>query len=100
MACLDWRVGGLERARQTYAAGRLLQRHPELAADDLLTAIVCGERERVERLLEASAAAASAPVCPRGWPPILYLANARLPFAAASENAVAIARALLDRGAD
>jgi ankyrin repeat protein len=100
MASLDWRVGGPQRAMQRQAAGRILRRHPEVARDSLYTAVVCGDLEEVERILRERPEAASEAGGPRGWPPLLYLCNARLPIDAASGNAVAIARALLDRGAD
>ena len=101
MACLDWAVGGPDRAHHMYAAARLLQRHPEIARENLLTAVVCGDIDRVEQILAERPAAASEFGGPRGWPPLLYLCNARLPHAGAwSDNAVAIARLLLDRGAD
>src|SRR5262249_1053987 len=100
MACLDWRVGGPQRAIHLFAAGRILKRHPEIAGDGIYTAVVCGEGEEVERILAERPQAASEPGGPRGWPPLLYLCNARLPLAADGDNAVAVARALLDRGAD
>jgi ankyrin repeat protein len=100
MACLDWAVGGPERQMHTAAAGRLLQRHPELAREHFLTAVICGDVDEVERVLAARPAAAVEACGPRGWPPLLYLANARLPGTDWAENAVAIARALLDRDAD
>ncbi len=100
-ACLDWAVGGPDRDYHTHAAGRLLARHPEIARDNLFTAVACGDLAGVERLLAERPAAATESGGPRGWPPLLYLCNARLPRPDAwSDNAVAIARALLDRGAD
>jgi ankyrin repeat protein len=100
MACLDWAVGGPERRMHTQAAGRLLKRHPELARAHFLTAVVCGDLDEVERVLAVRPAAAVEAGGARGWPPLLYLANARLPGTAWAENAVPIARVLLDRGAD
>ena len=100
MACLDWAVGGPERWMHTEAAGRLLKRHPELARAHFLTAVVCGDLVEVEHVLADRPAAALEAGGPRGWPPLLYLANARLPGTAWAENAAAIARVLLDRGAD
>jgi ankyrin repeat protein len=101
MACLDWAVGGPDRARHMHAASRLLQRHPDIAHDNIFTAVVCGEIEHVERLLSERPAAASERGGPRGWPPLLYLCSARLPATARwSDRALVIARALLDRGAD
>jgi len=119
-ASLDWRVGGSARSSATHAAERLLRRHPEIARDNIYTAVVCGELGHVERLLADDSEAASRNGGPRNWPPLLYLCSARLSDRSASafaapplrrdedasalhqsaDNAVAIARALLDRGAD
>lgn len=102
MACLDWRTGGPDRATQMHTAARLLTRHPAIARDSIYTAVVCGDLERVERLLTEQPEAATEPGGPRGWPPLLYLCKARLTSASnpPSNSAVAVARALLDRGAD
>ena len=101
MACLDWAIGGPDRLRHTHAATRLLQRHPEIAHLAIWTAVACGELEEVQRLLAAQPRAASEVGGPRGWPPLLYLCSARLAAPGPwSENAVAIARTLLDHGAD
>ncbi len=55
----------------------------------------------MRRILAERPALASEPGGPRAWPPLLYLCNARLPEPGPwSDNAVAIARALLDSGAD
>lgn len=101
MACLDWRVSGRQRVAQSHAAGRLLARHPEIAQENLYTAVVCGALDEVLRILAERPAAASEAGGPRGWPPLLYLCDARLPGEGNwSEHAPAIARALFDRGAD
>lgn len=101
MACLDWCVGGPQRSIQTNAAGRLLSRHPEVAGEDIYTAVVCGELDQVRRLLVTEPSLASAAGGPRAWPPLLYLCSARLPEAGKwSDHAVAVARALLEHGAD
>ena len=101
MACLDWRVGGPERTWQMHAAGRLLRRHPEIVRDSIYAAVVCGALDEVQRILAERPTAASEPGGPRAWPPLLYLSAARLPDDGPwSDNVVAIARALLDRGAD
>lgn len=101
MACLDWAVGGPDRLRHMHAAERLLARHPEIARHHFLTAVVCGDADEVERVLAERPAAATEIGGPRGWPPLLYLCSTRFPSPGPwSENAVRIARALLDRGAD
>jgi ankyrin repeat protein len=99
-ACLDWRVGGSQRATWTQDAGRLLERNPELARASIYTAVACGELDEVRRILDERPEAANEIGGPRSWPPLLYLCSARLPQPAASESSVAIARLLLDRGAD
>src|SRR5262249_23362815 len=86
----------------------------------LSTSIVCGDLAEVERALarrpQAASEQSSAPsparagvggsgdldrdLGPKGWEPLLYLCFTRLPLAAANDNAVAIARALLSAGAD
>jgi ankyrin repeat protein len=81
------------------AAMRLLSRHPDIAHANVFTSAVCGDLERVQRLLDVQPGVASEPGGPRKWPPLLYLCNARLDVAV-QEHAVAIARTLLDAGAD
>ena len=120
-ACPDHHVRGVgdfRRARHT--ALRLLDRFPDLATANLPAEIVCGDLDAVrEALAEDPGLArrrteAPAPgredvgrsgdlyrdLGPKGWEPLLYLCYARLPLPAAEANAVAIATALLDAGAD
>jgi ankyrin repeat protein len=100
-ACPDHSVRGAPaHVRAIHTAGRLLERYPEIARDSFYTAIVCGDREAVERVLVERPEAVNQKGGPKGWEPLLYLCFTRLFLPAVSENAVAIARALLDRGAD
>lgn len=100
-ACPDHHVRGAPaRTSAWHTAGRLLRRHPELARDGIHTAVACGELAEVERLLAERPRLAVERGGPKGWEPLLYLCFARLPHAAAGEHAVAIARLLLDHGAD
>lgn len=80
------------------AAARLLARSPELRAHSLCTAVATGDRAAVERRLAADPAAAGRKGGPLDWEPLLSLAYIRLPGGDA--EALAIARVLLDRGAD
>jgi len=77
---------------------RILRRTPEIALDSIHTAVICGDLAEVERRLAQDPSAATAKGGPLDWEPLLYLAYGRLP--GTSENAVAIARLLLDHGAD
>jgi ankyrin repeat protein len=81
---------------------------------------VCGEIEEVEGILHDQPQLANAKASPQGrdrsgpggsydfltdlggkdWTPLLFLCFTRLPLAKANDNAVAIARLLLDHGAD
>jgi uncharacterized protein len=81
-------------------ATHILRKHPDVARFSLHTAVVGGDLAEVERRLAHDSAAASAAAGPKNWQPLQYLCYARLPLAEASEHAVAIARALLDAGAD
>jgi len=100
-ACWDHHVHGKGDHRMyDCAAGRLLAQHPEIARDSLYTAVVCGDLEEVERILSERPEAACEPGGSRGWTPILYLCYARFSHSSTIDNALAIARALLDRGAN
>lgn len=82
------------------AAQRLLARDPSIARDSLYTAVVCGERDEVARILAERPEAARQRGGVRGWTPILYLAYTRFTHQPTIENALSIARLLLDHGAD
>jgi ankyrin repeat protein len=100
-ACPDWRMGGGPyQTMHRHTAERILRRHPDIAYANVYTRVVCGDLEGVQRILSKHPEAASAQGGPKGWPPLLYLCAGRLSLPAVRENAVAIARALLDRGAD
>lgn len=81
-------------------AAHILNRHPDVARFNLHTAVVAGDVAEVQRQLEGGAPALSSAEVPRNWQPLQYLCYARLPVAAVTDNAVAIARLLLDAGAD
>ena len=81
-------------------AEHILRKHPEVAHFSPHTAVVAGDLAEVERRLAADASSASNPGGPQNWRPLQYLCYARLPLEKTHEHAVAIARALLDAGAD
>ena len=81
-------------------AAHILARHSDVARFSLHTAVVAGDVAEVERRLAAGASVRSSADVPRSWQPLQYLCYARLPVPAAEHNAPAIARALLDAGAD
>ncbi len=81
-------------------AERILARHPELARRTIHGAALCGELERVRELLDAKPELVNEKGGPRGWEPLLFVCYGRLPNARAAEQSLAIARLLLERGAD
>lgn len=120
-ACTDHHVRGRQDHRRAeWTALRLLEQHPEIAHHDINTAIVCGDidfvRDAIARDPRVAVSPTEAPSAframaggendlygdlgPKGWTPLLYLAFTRLPIEASRENAVSIARLLLDAGAD
>ena len=83
-----------------HIADRMLKHDPTIATDSFYSAVACGNLEEVERVLAEQPQAATEKGGPKGWEPLLYLAFSRAPLAAARDNSVAIANALLDHGAD
>jgi uncharacterized protein len=100
-ACWDHRVHGRgDYAMTETAAMRTLHKHPEVARYSLSTAVVCGDLDEVERILDERPELVDAKGGFRRWEPLLYLCYARLPLDTVRRNAVPIARSLLDRGAN
>ena len=120
-ACPDHHVrGGWSHIVARDRALGLIERDPAIAHDSIYTAVVCGELELVQRMLRETPELARQRGGPKGsyhvagiqfvvdpvvptpplWDPLLYLCFTRLPIPAAGDNAVAIARLLLDHGAD
>jgi ankyrin repeat protein len=100
-ACWDHHVHGVSDHRMyDRAAQRLLAEWPTIATDSLYTAIVCGEIDEVRRILGERPAAAREAGGARGWTPLLYLCYTRFTHPPTLANAEAIARLLLDHGAD
>ena len=95
----DFLRQAVDRAGAPLAA-HILRKHPDVARFSVHTAAVAGDLAEVERRLAREPSVASAAGGPRGWQPLQYLCYARLAIAEVSEHAVAIARALLDAGAD
>jgi ankyrin repeat protein len=95
----DFLRHAIDRAGGALAA-HILRKHPDVARFSLHTAVVGGDLAEVERRLARDRTAASAAGGPQKWQPLQYLCYARLPLPESHAHAVAIARALLDAGAD
>ena len=101
LACWNGQVQGRsDYSRRQIAAARLLRKHPEIATDNIYTAVVCGDVVEVERRLAECRSRANEKGGPWNWEPILYACYGRLSLAAAAGNAATIARLLLNSGAD
>ncbi|HEY6360165.1 MAG TPA: ankyrin repeat domain-containing protein [Vicinamibacterales bacterium] len=100
-ACWDHHVHGRGNHRMyDHAAQRLLAQDRSIGRDSIYTAIVSGNRDEVARVLAARPDSARTRGGPRGWTPIVYLAYARFTHPPTIENALEIARLLLNNGAD
>jgi ankyrin repeat protein len=100
-ACWDHHVHGKgDHRMHDRAAQRMLAQDPSIARHDFYAAIVCGDRQEVERILAEHPQAARERGGARGWTPILYLAYTRFTHQPTIDNALPIARLLLDYGAD
>jgi ankyrin repeat protein len=99
-ACWDHHVHGKgDHRMHDRAAQRMLAQDPSLARDSIYSAIVCGNIDEIGRTLAANPRAAETRGGARGWTPILYLAYTRFTHPATLENALPMARLLLDHGA-
>jgi len=111
-ACADpiLNNGPAAHLRNEHAALRILTRYPEIARTNIHTAVVCGNVEEVECILRDRREASVEPGGPQRrrqlsrneklWTPLLHLCYGRLPTTAAGSNAVAIARLLIEHGAN
>jgi ankyrin repeat protein len=121
-ACPDHHVrSGGDHVRAQGTAMRLLERYPAIARVNFYTSVVCGELEAVQEALATDPGLATRPNGtastertdaggegdlykrdwgPKGWEPLSYLAFTRLPLEDVTDNAVEIARVLLDHGAN
>ena len=95
----QWNTYEPDRPSRGALAARLLAQRPEIARDDIHTAVAAGDVNAVRAFLAADAAVADRPGGPDGWTPLLRLAYTRIPVEAASDSAVEIAQLLLEHGA-
>jgi ankyrin repeat protein len=100
-ACWDEHVHGKKDHRMhDLAAQRILAQDPSIARDSIYTATICGDVDEVARVLTARPEAARERGGSRDWSPIVYLAFTRFSHPPTIQNSLAIARLLLDNGAD
>ncbi|GAA4460048.1 ankyrin repeat domain-containing protein [Phytohabitans houttuyneae] len=98
LACLTY---GAEDGPARWAQARaLLARHPDLTAANIWAAAAAARPDDVGRLLAARPGAATARGGPFRWRPLFYLVYSRFDPAVPAEPVLAVARMLLDAGAD
>ncbi|GAA2909773.1 hypothetical protein Acy02nite_25310 [Actinoplanes cyaneus] len=98
LACLTYgREDGPERRAR---AREVLTRHPGLTTNHIWAAAAAGRPDDVARLLAARPWLAVERGGPFRWRPLFYLAYSRLDPAPQAEEVLAVARHLLDAGAD
>jgi len=96
----QWNTYEPDKPARGELAARLLARHPEIVRDSIHTAVAAHDLEAVRAFLAKDPSLANQRGGPDGWTPLLRLAYTRMPIEALRDNAVAIATALLDHGAD
>ncbi len=95
LACLNY---GTDAPADRRTAVQMWRQQPQLSADSLAAAVVCGDVSQVRRRLSASPGAASAETGPFAWPPLMYAAYSRLD--AGLDSALGTVALLLAEGAD
>ena len=98
LACLCYNHD--ENLQRRERAARLLSESPDLATSDIYAAAAAFDIEAVKRLVEADAECVNREGGPRNWTPLLYVAFSRSAEAPPTRDSVAVARLLLDAGAD
>ena len=96
LACLNYGDDDPDRLRR---AELLLQEHDWLARANIHTIAATGEVGAARELLDRDPSHASLLGGPHGWEPLLYLTYSRVPLGA-GRSGVAVARLLLEHGAD
>jgi hypothetical protein len=97
LACLNY---GADDPARWKEAGALLSAHPELARDSIHTAAATGDVTAASAILASDPKAATAEGGPFRWEPLLYLTYSRLDAGRPGADPVAVARLLLEHGAD
>ena len=96
LACLNYGDDDPDRFRRAQA---LLEQHDWLARASIHTIAASGEVDAARELLDRDPSQASLLGGPHGWEPLLYLTYSRVPLGA-GRSGVAVARLLLEHGAD
>ena len=97
LACLNYTDDSPERWEQ---ARQIAREHPDLTEHSIHTAAAANDVERVRQHLRIDHTLARTDGGPFAWSPLLYLAYSRVDASVSADRVIAIARMLLDAGAD
>jgi hypothetical protein len=97
LGCLNY---GAYHPARIAEADRMLAAEPGLGRASIWAMAATGDAAAIATVLDADPAAANRSGGPFDWPPLLYVTYSRISSSDAALDAVATARALLDRGAD
>ena len=97
LACLTY---GADSPTRLTGARELLAAHPDLSTANVYIMAALGEVAALADLLARAPHLANQPGGPFSWEPLLYLAYARIPDDPPRRSILAVARLLLDAGAD
>jgi ankyrin repeat protein len=97
LACVDYTD---DRPEYLTAARAIRQARPDLTRDHIWAAAAASDVDAVRDLLAADPLLAARDGGPYRWPPLCYLTYSRVEPGIAESSVLAVARALLDAGAD
>lgn len=98
LACVQYT--GQDADVRFHRAAHLLSKNARLAEHSFISAIVANNLDTVANMLEVQPTLATTASGPMQWPPLMYLAYSRIPESGPQKSAPAIARLLLEHGAD
>jgi ankyrin repeat protein len=93
-------TGYVDAPERWHYAASLLARYPEMVKSNIHAAVVAGNVDEVQRVLETRPDAVREKGGVEGWEPLLRLGYNRLPMPNAAETGLRIAELLLAHGAD
>ncbi len=98
LACLTYSPH--ESPRRIQQAIALLNRYPDLATSSIHTAAASGSTATTAAFLKENPNLVHEIGGPRAWPPLMYLCYGRIPEKTTNGDSLAVARMLLEHGAD
>jgi hypothetical protein len=97
LACLDY---ASDHADRRVRARELLAESPQLARENIFTAATVGDVAAAQKMLRENSKLVSSRGGPHNWEPLLYACYSRLDSEAKEHSTLAVARLLLEHGAD